>query len=72
MLWKSSVEHLKIFIEKVFILTWLRQFKTQRLFLKLKKMADISRRDHRFSREMTFVERAQQFHTDDVSLSRSG
>ena len=72
MLWKSSVEHLKIFIEKVFILMWLRQSKTQRLFLKLKKTADISRRDHWFSRGMTFVERAQKFHTDDVSPPRSG
>ena len=72
MLWKSSVEHLKIFIEKVFILMWLKHFKTERLFLKPKKTADISRRDHWFSHGMTFVERAQKFHTDDVSLTRSG
>ena len=51
---------------------WPKHFKTQRLFLKPKKTTDISRRDHWFTRGMTFVERAQKFNTDDVSLPRSG
>ena len=39
--------------------------------LSLEKRADISRRQHWFSREMTSRERAQTFHTDDMSLPRS-
>ena len=36
------------------------------------KTADISGRYHWFPREMKSEEGAQKFHTDDVSLSRSG
>ena len=36
------------------------------------KTADISRRYHWFSRQITSDERAQKFHPDDVSLPRSG
>ena len=39
--------------------------------LSLEKRADISPRQHWFSREMTSQERAQKFHTDDMSLPRS-
>ena len=35
------------------------------------KTADIWRRQHWFAREMTSEKRAQKFHTDDASLSRS-
>ena len=35
------------------------------------KRAAILRRHHWFPRVMTFEERAQKFHTDDVSLARS-
>ena len=36
------------------------------------KTADIWRRYHWFSRQMTSEKRAQKFHTDDASLPRSG
>ena len=36
------------------------------------KTADISRGQHWFPREVTFEERAQKFHSDDVSQPRSG
>ena len=36
------------------------------------KTADISRRHHWFPSEMRSEERGQKFHTDDVSLVRSG
>ena len=35
--------------------------------LSLEKRADISPRQHWFSREMTSQERAQTFHTDDIT-----
>ena len=37
-----------------------------------KQTTDISRRHHWFPREMTSEKREQKFHTDDVSLPRSG
>ena len=37
-----------------------------------RETADIWRRYHWFSRQMTSEKRAQKFHTDDASLSRSG
>ena len=40
--------------------------------LKPEKTADILRRHHWSPREMTSEKRAQKFHTDDASLSRSG
>ena len=40
--------------------------------LKTDKTADISRRHQQFPREMTSENRAQKFHTDDMSLPRSG
>ena len=38
----------------------------------LRKKADISRRYYLFTYEMTSEKRAQKFHTDNASLSRSG
>ena len=38
----------------------------------LRKLAVISRRDHRFSREMKSENRAKKLHTNDASLPRSG
>ena len=49
---------------------------TAKLYLKSpeqpQKTADILRRHLQFSREITSEERAQEFHTDDVTLPRSG
>ena len=36
------------------------------------KAADIWQRHHWFPREMTSEKRVQKFHTDDLSLARSG
>ena len=41
-------------------------------FLQPEKTADISRRHGWFPRRMTFEKWVQKFHTDDVSLARSG
>ena len=57
---------------RCFQLWCLPAFITSRLYkLWSEKTVDISRSHQRFLRQMTSEERAQKFHTDDVSLPRS-
>ena len=49
-----------------------RNLLKKKTYLQPEETVVISQRQRWFSREMTSIERAQKFHTDEVSLSRSG
>ena len=69
--WKSKPEYVLCCTAHAQVLIFW-SFIVRYVLLSLEKRADISRRQHWFSREMTSQERAQTFHTDDMSLPRSG
>ena len=68
--WKSKPEYVLCCTAHAQVLIFW-SFIVRYVLLSLEKRADISRRQHWFSREMTSQERAQTFHTDDMSLPRS-